>query len=831
MSDAFVLRLGDSAADLATAGGKGASLARLAASGLPVPPGFHVTTRAYRDFVSSDGLATRISAALQGVDLADNVAVGKAAETIAAAFAAREVPSGIASAIHAAYTGGPVAVRSSATAEDLPDMSFAGQHDTFLNITGIDALLDAVKRCWSSLWTARAIAYRAHNGVDATDVALAVVVQELVQASAAGVLFTANPLTGSRDEVVVNAAWGLGEALVGGQVTPDAYVVAGGREMSRSINAKTVMTVRAPSGTREEPVPDELRHRAVLDPAQVVALAALGKRIETLYGTPVDVEWAVHDGQFQILQARPITNLPVPQEVWNATLAGDYLWTSGNVSEAVPGVMTPVTWSVIQALAMPAIGGHPTSGNIGGRFYLNLSATMAMGTAVGMGRAVRQVSEQTFGRITVEVPPLPMSRLAVLRAALPIAVLFVKQGRAYRKNLTGLLAGTPDLCRSLHARISAAAAPAALLDLWRSDVDDLLHVVCQTLDVGARQVGGARFASKLRALVGEADAATLLTGLHSDAGDLASLGPLMGLSQLRDGEIDRETYALRWGHRCPDEFELSAPRPAEDPAWIDQQRDGFVGSPGALLERQAAARDEAWQRLRRRHPGRARGIRRALDRAAASARARERARSEMVRTFWVLRAFVLQAGVLTAHGEDMFFLTLDEILAVLAGSTEPLAGVPARRAAYAHYKSLPPYPALIRGRFDPEAWAADPGRRSDHYDATAPHEPMSSEIKGFPGAGGVVTGPARVVSTVEEAQTLREGEILVAVVTNVGWTPLFPRAAAVVTDVGAPLSHAAIVARELGIPAVVGCGNATTRLRTGDRVRVDGANGTVTVLS
>lgn len=196
----------------------------------------------------------------------------------------------------------------------------------------------------------------------------------------------------------------------------------------------------------------------------------------------------------------------------------------------------------------------------------------------------------------------------------------------------------------------------------------------------------------------------------------------------------------------------------------------------------------------------------------------------------MFRAFVLRAGELTGHGADLFFLSFEEILAVLDGDETPLSSVPAHRAAYQRYRALPPYPTVIRGRFDPVAWAGDPDRRADLHDGTTEHRPMAAEVSGFPGAAGVVEGNVRVVSTVEDGESLRPGEILVTTVTNIGWTPLFPRAAAVVTDIGAPLSHAAIVARELGIPAVVGCGNATTRLSTGDRVRVDGIQGTVTLL-
>ena len=213
-------------------------------------------------------------------------------------------------------------------------------------------------------------------------------------------------------------------------------------------------------------------------------------------------------------------------------------------------------------------------------------------------------------------------------------------------------------------------------------------------------------------------------------------------------------------------------------------------------------------------------MRQRLERMARAARDRERARSEVVRVFWVLRAFGRRAGALTEQGDAIFFLSIDEILLLLGGDLAALASVPARQTTYARYCALPAYPALIRGRFDPFRWAVDPRRRSDLFDSRGDGILADDAITGFPGAAGVVEGVVRVILTPEESDQLQAGEILVTTLTNVGWTPLFPRAAAIVTDVGAPLSHAAIVARELGIPAVVGCGNATMRLHTGDRVRV-----------
>jgi len=463
-------------------------------------------------------------------------------------------------------------------------------------------------------------------------------------------------------------------------------------------------------------------------------------------------------------------------------------------------------------------------------------ATLA--AAFGFSRKrFAEANEQAFGRLPdgVDIPLAPISRWRVLRTMLPIAVRFRRRVAANKHRLPAFIAAAPTRCDALRARIQAAPGAHELLDLWQADLLPFFRECSTMLAAGARRDGTAIVWVRraLRNLVGEADTNALLSGLGAGSSQLASLGPLVGLDQLARGAIDRATFARQYGNRGPHEFEISIARPAEDPDWIDRQLAGLRAAPvdvATLLERQRAAQVVAWERFRQRYPRKAASMRRRIDQAAAAFRDREAARSEVVRAFWALRAFVQRAGVLTGHGENLFFLSIDEILSVLGGDDAPLAAVSARRAAYARYAALPPYPALIRGRFDPFRWAADPQRRSDLFDARGAGAPAGAAITGFPGAAGVVEGQARVIATADEGDQLRAGEILVTTVTNVGWTPLFPRAAAIVTDVGAPLSHAAIVARELGIPAVVGCGNATMRLHTGDRVRVDGGQGTVELL-
>src|SRR6266487_4402996 len=361
----LVLALDDASATLEQVGGKGVSLARMAAAGLPVPPGFHITTIAYRRFVAEHGLQERILAAVSAVSADQSATLDEAAQHIADLFAQSAMPEDIAQAIRRAYAelngdDTSVAVRSSATAEDLPELSFAGQQETYLNMRGEAQVLDAVKRCWASLWTARAIGYRARHTIAPDDVSLAVVVQELVPADAAGILFTANPLTGAREQVMINAAWGLGEAIVGGQVTPDTVVVgkAGGYFIEPETTEKDVMTVRTLEGTREEPVPADRRTRAALSPAQAAELARLGVQIEKLYGLPMDIEWALHEGRVFIVQARPITALP-NQSIAAAQQAREDAWelpdprkkyARSSVFELLPDPLSPL----FATLGLPA---------------------------------------------------------------------------------------------------------------------------------------------------------------------------------------------------------------------------------------------------------------------------------------------------------------------------------------------------------------------------------------------------------------------------------------------------------------------------------------------
>jgi rifampicin phosphotransferase len=840
MTATYVRLLDDEGLGLSEIGGKGESLARLASAGLPVPNGFHITTAAYQDFVLQHQIGEMIKAELAAGDAASQ------ASAIAALFADRDVPAEIAAAVAQGYHrlgSPPVAVRSSATAEDLPEASFAGQQESFLNVAGDDQLLVAVRRCWASLWTARAISYRARHDIPPDTVSLAVVVQELVDADASGIAFTADPVTGDDTMIEINAAWGLGEAIVGGQVTPDTITVerASGRIIRTVINSKTIMTGLTDGATTAMPVPKGRQDAPALTESQVSKLVDLAIMVEDLFKDPMDIEWCRRGDQLFVLQARPITTAIHP-DLWNDSRSGDFLWTNTNVGEAIPDVMTPATWSMVQvfltdAMATASIPPYVGYGRIGGRIYLNLSVLMTLSAAVGVSeKRYRSLTEEVFGRLPddLEIPPVKVHRLKIVRAVLPMGLHVLGEARRDVRVLDAYLTEHPSRCDRRRAEITAVAAPVELADLWVNVLNPEFHRVSWMLSAATRSSGASFITTRkrLQRLVGDAAANALTAGLGGQARQLASLGLLDGLEQLATGEIDRETFNRRYGHRGPHEFEISLPRPGEDPDWIDQQLTARAASATSyqdLLRTQEQKRNEAWAELEQRHPVHARILHRQLKGWAKISRDRERARSEVIRYFWVLRAYALRAADLTGLGDDIFFLDKAEIVRVLHGETISPRLVKQRRTAYQAYSTLPPYPALIRGTFNPYVWAADPNRRSDLFIEGSASE-ANVGVRGFPGSAGVVEATVRVINDAADGAALRPGEVLVTTITNVGWTPLFPRAAAVITDVGAPLSHAAIVARELGIPAVVGCGNATMRLRTGDRVRVDGTAGTVEVL-
>lgn len=707
------------------------------------------------------------------------------------------------------------AVRSSALSEDSLQASFAGEFETVLDVQTAEDIRKAIRTVRASRHAERVQVYSQAQGFDKQAHEVAVVVQKFVHAEFAGVLFTADPLTGNLMQMTGNWVRGSGEKLVSGVVNAQAF------NFDRS-NGKF-------SGA------SELRPYA----KELYRLAA---RLDHELGCPQDIEWAVAKGRVTILQARPISSLrefnPLTGEL-NSSLSGDFLWSNGNAAEIQPEVMTLLTWSVGKLWG----DGYtrwwsriPMSGNIGGRNYFNISiqvAPFASLPGVGLKKAMSYVGVW-WGRIPegITVPLIPFSASEVLFKVVPLFFDSARRNIKLRTQIPDFVTQTPSWCRAMRQKIPTITECAALAALWREELKPY-YCFGTTMASVANANSQLALQAGLTKLVGEADADALVSNMGGD-GYLASLGPVVNLAKVARGEMSREAYLEQFGHRGPNEFELARPQPIDDPAWLERQLADFVQAPvdvEALLEKQRVHYKAAWERFCAKYPQKVKKMQAQLAEAARLARQREAARSEVTRVMGVLRQFALRAGELIDLGEDVFYLTIDELLAALGGDESTRRYLPARKETYARYCALPSYPPVISGRFDPFQWATDPNRRTDVFDAHISLPlPDTNVITGFPGSAGIVEGTVRRIDRAEDSHLLKPGEILVTTTTNIGWTPIFPRAAAVVTDVGAPLSHAAIVARELGIPAVVGCNDATMRLKTGDRVRVDGGKGRVEIL-
>lgn len=766
------------------AGGKGGMLARMFQDGYPVPEGFVILPPAFQEEKLNPEAWNQIQAYLNGM--------------------------------RKNHKGARFAVRSSALSEDSALASFAGEFETVLNVKTDQEIQDAIDKVFRSRKSERVKVYSTGLDMEQSH-QIAVVIQLMVQSEISGVLFTADPITGSYANMIGNYVHGLGEQLVSGEA--DAYPFQLTRPKGKYDGSEAFRKYAA-------------------------GLYKFAARLETELGGPQDIEWAVAEGKLYLLQARPITTLtPGNLDTYeiNESLAGDALWVNTNVGEAIPDVITPLTWSIVRELDIETgfvPGYYLWSGNICGRIYSNISQRLSAVTAIyGNIKLALKILGEIFGRMPegLTVPVYPFSRINLIKTIIPRVKYYFKNFREVSKNMPRYIEETPEWCRKTTEEIKKINTKAELLSLWKHELEPYNTKAWWGLIVsGTKAVLALTLSKKLTKLVGTEDANTLLSNLRGDT-ELASLGPVVGISKVIKGEMSREEYLIRYGHRGPHEFELSIPGPAEDADWLERQIEEFEKSDTdveGLLKKQHTQYEAALKRFKERYPQKVKWLEKQITKASEGARIREAARSEFVRVFRVIRSFALKTGELTGIGDGVFFLYLQEVEELLAGRSLAMEQIPARRENYEKYKVLPPFPSIIRGRFYPFEWAKDPNRRMDYYDAAMPVAiaPDSETLKGFAGAAGRVEGIVRVLANPEQGDKLQPGEILVATTTNVGWTPLFPKAAAIITDVGAPLSHAAIVARELGIPAVVGCGNATVRLKTGDRVIVDGGQGVVQIL-
>jgi rifampicin phosphotransferase len=877
---------------LSRAGGKAANLGETIRAGLPVPGGFCVTTDAYAAVASLpevDGLLDAVASvapdeasrleelAAQLRSAIENAAVPEEiSRTIQDAYAALGAPEG--------HGDVPVAVRSSATAEDLPGASFAGQQETYLNVVGAEALIEAVRRCWASLWTDRAVAYRARAGVDPRGVRSAVVVQRQIESAVAGVMFTANPLTGKRGQAVIDASPGLGEAVVSGAVTPDHFVVAfeNGSVLERRIGSKRLRIEPVPGGgTRRVDMPgDSVTARPCLSDSQLRELAQLARRVERYYGEPQDTEWAIDaQGTLWLLQSRPITTLfPLPARA-NPARQDLRAYFSFNVAQ---GVYAPLTTMGIQAFRLLGSGvarlwGHPAHDTVTGPgllvdagHRLFFDVTPALRTPLGrrvlpflLGHMEVRSGEQL--RAFLDDPRLAPRPGAGWTFPLRAASFLMRTGilkRALRalRDPDGAVEEAISRAESLreYGRVDAGASAAERLNrferLLSEGAPQVLPAVAPPAAMGfacygisQRLLRGLATADELQAVrralphnpTTEMDLELwrLASRIRADpegarafvGQSAAALGAAYAAGALPQVVMDGVRQFLeRYGQRGVGEIDLGEPRWRDDPGQVLGMLANYLAvddpssGPEAQLSRMESEAEERVRELSRRagrrNPVAGAAVRFFLDRYRRLAGLREAPKYYVVLLFGEGRKLLDAIGAELAESgrlerkDDVYQLNVAELrVALNGGDVRPIV---ARRRAEA---------GIERQRKHVPRWLL-----SDGSEPAPPAAPMggANTLVGTAASLGVVTATARVILDPRGAR-IEPGEILVAPSTDPGWTPLFLTAGGLVMEMGGPMSHGAIVAREYGIPAVVGLPEATERITTGQTVTLDGGAGTV----
>jgi phosphohistidine swiveling domain-containing protein len=865
---------------LALAGGKAANLGELIRAGFPVPDGVCLTTEGYERAVEEAGLASEIARLGSNPGASEREIAAAIGERLRTAPVPQRVRAALDASLEALTRSGAaaVAVRSSATAEDLAEASFAGQLETYLNVVGSDALAEAVRCCWASLWTERAVAYRAANGVNHSTVRMAVVVQRMVESTVSGVLFTADPVSGRRGRAVIDAARGLGEAIVSGAVNPDHFAVdVAADEIRERTVGRATMVVRgaAGGGTERVSLPAETSEPVLRD-EEIRQLAALGVRLEHHFGQPQDIEFALDaKRRVWLTQTRAITSLyPLPDTAPEAPELRVYF--SANVAQ---GFLAPFTPMGLQGMRLIGSGiarviGRPPRDRVQGpeffaasgeRLFFDITPLVrdrfGRRGFLGITNQMEARTNAALRELLAAEPRLALTQQPFWRSALRFARVLA-HARVPPRILRALVA--PEHARRAADKVTSralavadvpeGAGPGVRLDAFeRLLAEGVPRVAPAVLPLAAAGAVAYAVANRLlgelatneerqivrRALPNNptmemdlalwelsrrarADPDTRQV-LAESAEDLARRYAAQTLPQRLQADLVQ--FLATYGYRGVGEIDLGVPRWSDDPTHVLAILATYAGqpdderAPDAQFRRARADAEAMVKELSRRAAtrGRIRGVvvRAALHKTRALFGMREVPKASFVRVLTRARALLRSAGTQLAESgtidapDDVFFLTLPDARRAAAGD-DVRSIVRGRRAVYERELRRRHVPRLLL---------------SDGTEPT-PSLPEDALLRGTPASPGTVTAPARVL-LVPNGATLEPGEILVAPSTDPGWTPLFLTAGGLVMEMGGAMSHGAIVAREYGIPAVVGVPDATERIATGQAVTVDGSAGVV----
>ncbi len=825
---ALLVRLDECRQDqLASLGGKGANLIRMRDIGISIPSGFCLTTECYRQFVIESEIQSGIADVLGELGSLAPDALNEASTQIRAMFDTATVPMAVAACIKTEFEklGSSVVARSSANAEDLAGASFAGLHDSFLNIKNYPELLRAVIKCWSSLWTGRSIAYRAKNGIPNHSVAMGVVIHEFLPASASGVIFTQNPVTGNKNQMLVNATIGIGEALVGGVATPDEILIdkKSGKVLHQTLAAKVEQILaNADGGTRTEVVADPQSNRLSITDSEVSMLAQIGRTIEDGFGCPMDIEWVSYQGKVRVVQARPITTDNTSSSKTEEWLQSFKVRLNGMLLEYFPAPMYPFDRSALLSLVEATLNRLGDSG-------LNLPA------------AAETIIQHPTGEIGLVIKLPRIGWLSVPRFMRFACRLLFQRGESpsrfvecYLPKLESALPKlTVDLSQlsshdiakryheALRLRDSVFAARAnyfwsgwgaiALLQGWLmlcygKSWSSVYFSLTSSLDLPTTQIR-KEMVALASAIRGNPACAQLIGEGLSPAQVMQN-----GRDELAGVRATFAEFISKYGSRTLDLIPMPTSRSwKDDPALVtgflfttlDTEKNGVVEppQPRKLIPRRLV---DAF-----------------TSKILPTVRAMTVERDNVIRAYEEatvpLRRIMLELGRrltenrLLVREMDVRFLEAGEGLRGLDEGGEVWRSEIRQRIVVRKFAR----PTTIHN------W------RRPRRTLTVGRVAGTELLRGLAASPGVVKGRAAIIMGEGDFGKLEDGDILVCVASNPAWTTLFGKASAVVADLGGPLSHAAIVAREFGIPAVLNTQTATQELQHGTWYVVDGTGGVV----
>lgn len=853
---------------LTVVGGKGANLGELAKiEGVRVPQGFCISTDAFQRIMGERSSIHEYLEQLSLLKVEDRDKIVELSAALRRVIEGIAIPEDIHTEIsrHLSRLGAnnAYAVRSSATAEDLPTASFAGQQDTYLNIIGEAAILKHISKCWASIFTERAVTYRLQNGFDHRKVHLAVVVQKMVFPQAAGILFTADPVTSNRKVVSIDASFGLGEALVSGLVNADNYKVRDGKVIDKKIATKKLAIYAVKEGgTKEQAIAPEEQNRQALTDEQIVQLARMGRTIEAHFGAPQDIEWCFADDAFTIVQSRPITTLfPIPE----ASDAENHVYLSVAHQQMMTDPIKPL------GLSFFLLTTRAPMRKAGGWLFVDVTQQLASpgGRAMlltGMGQhdplmkdAVMTIIERgDFIKLAPDAAPGPGSKGGPPAPAQPPSA-----------NAPTIVAELIKQSQTSIAALQQTIQTKSGADLFAFILEDIQQLRKILFDPQSSAVfmaainASAWINEKMQEWVGEKNAADTLSqsvpnNVTSEMGlallDVAdALRPYPAviatlqqgkaesfwddLAKVEGGQEARAAIAAfldQYGMRCAGEIDITNARWREKPSTLVPILLSNIKNfaPGESKRRFEQGRQEALQkeqkllaRLASLPDGeqKATETKRNIDLIRNFIGYREYPKYSMVSRYFVYKQALLQEAerLVQAHviheKEDIYYLTFEELHEVVRTHQLDSQIISRRKDEYKRYEKLTP-PRVITSDGEIVAGAY----KRENLPAGA--------IVGLPVSSGVVEGRARVILTIANAD-LAEGDILVTTFTDPSWTPLFVAIKGLVTEVGGLMTHGAVIAREYGLPAVVGVENATRLIKDGQRIRVHGTEGYVEILA